>query len=51
MLPQILDNAGDAVSSPFPKGKQQGDYYVLAAFHNISPHPKGFITYETSCRN
>ena len=28
-LPQALDNAGDAVSSAFPKGKQTGDFLFL----------------------
>jgi hypothetical protein len=28
-LPQALDNAGDAVSSAFPKGKQTGDFSLF----------------------
>jgi hypothetical protein len=28
-LPQALDNAGDAVSSAFPKGKQAGDFSLF----------------------
>ena len=30
ILRRILDNAADAVSSAFPKGKQQGDYSLGA---------------------
>jgi len=33
-LPRALDNAGDAVSSAFPKGKQQAEKNIKQACHH-----------------
>jgi len=49
-LRRILDNAADAVSSAFPKGKQQGDYDMVHGHHQMGLLRKKFQRRKSLCQ-